>query len=366
MDLTPFVDRATSTLLPDREVIDALVHPAHSGPSPELRNALATWRGPHYWSTETDGRHLILTRVWPRRPERWWIHVVLFTLTFLSVTLSGAVLSGRLPYHGILGLVSSLGSPGPRFWSAWASGLSFSVPLLAILLAHELGHYIAARRHGVNASPPFFIPAPLISISGTLGAFIRIRTVLTDRRQLLDVGIAGPFAGFVVALPVLVLGMHWSTPLPLSAPGAGLLLDLGPDAIPIGDSLLTRLIRHLTVGGAGGLALHPLAFAGWIGMFVTMLNLLPLAQLDGGHALYAALPRWQGRLALVFWVGLAVLGWFTWTGWLLWAVIVVVLSRGSLAHPAVLHGDRSLPRSRRVMALAALVLFILTFVPRPF
>lgn len=366
MDLTPFLDRAQTTLLPDREVIDALVHPAHSGPSPELTKALAAWRGPYYWSTEPDGRHLILTRVSPRRAERWWLHGALFLLTFLSVTLSGAILTGRLPYHGVLGLLSSVASPGPRFWSAWASGLSFSIPLLAILLAHELGHYVAARRHGVNASPPFFVPAPLISIIGTLGAFIRIRTVLTDRRQLLDIGAAGPFAGFVLALPVFVLGMHWSTPLPLSAPGAGLLLDLGSEAIPIGDSLLTHLIRHLTWGGTGGVALHPLAFAGWIGMFVTMLNLLPLAQLDGGHALYAAAPRWQGRLALVFWLALAVLGWFTWTGWLLWAVVVVVLSRGSLAHPPVLEQGRPLPPSRRAMALAALILFALTFVARPF
>jgi Zn-dependent protease len=366
VDLTPFLDRAQTTLLPDREVIDALVHPAHSGPSPELARALAAWRGPYYWSAEPDGRHLILTRVWPRRAERWWIHGVLFLLTFLSVTLSGAVLTGRLPYHGFLGLLSSIASPGPRFWSAWASGLWFSVPLLAILLAHELGHYVAARRHGVNASPPFFVPAPLISIIGTLGAFIRIRTVLTDRRQLLDVGVAGPFAGFVLALPVLVLGMHWSTPLPLSAPGAGLLLDVGPAAIDIGGSLLTHLVRQLTVGGSGGLALHPLAFAGWIGMFVTMLNLLPLAQLDGGHALFAAAPRIQRRLALVFWLALAVLGWFTWTGWLFWALVVVVLSRGSLAHPPVLHGDRPLPPSRAIMAFLALLLFVLTFVPRPF
>src|SRR5690242_11918860 len=366
MNLMTFFDRAESTSLPDREVVDALVHPAHAAPSPPLKDALRSWRGPYYWADESDGRHLILTQVRPRPPERWWLHGVLLALTFVSVTLAGAVLAGRFPYYGVLGLLTTLAHPGPRVWAAWVSGLSFSIPLLGILLAHELGHYVTARRHGVNASPPYFIPAPFITIIGTLGAFIRIRTILTDRRQLLDVGVAGPFAGFVVAFPVLVLGMHWSTPLPLTAPGAGLLLDLGPDAIPIGGSLLTHLVRQLTVAGTGGVALHPLAFAGWIGMFVTMLNLLPLAQLDGGHALYAAAPRWQGRLALVFWVALAVLGWFTWTGWLLWAAVVVVLSRGSLTHPPVLHGGRPLPTSRRVMAAFALLLFVLTFVPKPF
>jgi len=366
MDLMSCFDRAESTSLPDREVVDALVHPAHAAPSPQLKEALRSWRGPYYWADEPDGRHLILTLVRPRPPERWWLHGVLFALTFMSVTLAGAVLAGRFPYYGVLGLLTSLAHPGPRVWAAWASGLSFSIPLLCILLAHELGHYVTARRHGVNASPPYFIPAPFITIIGSLGAFIRIRTILSDRRQLLDIGVAGPFAGAVVALPVLVVGMALSTPLPHLAPNAGLLLNLGPDAIPIGSSLLTEWVRRLVIGGSGGVALSPVAFAGWIGMFVTMLNLLPLAQLDGGHALYAALPRLQSRLALVFWVGLAVLGWFTWEGWLVWAVFIVLMSRGRLAHPAVLSPRHRLPRARVVMAAMALVLFAVTFVPKPF
>ncbi|HEX4632436.1 MAG TPA: site-2 protease family protein, partial [Gemmatimonadales bacterium] len=320
-----FADRAESTSLPDREVVDVLVHPAHAGPSPELKDALRSWPGPYYWADESDGRHLILTAVHPRPAERWWVHGTLFALTFASVTLSGAVLASRLPYYGVLGLLNSLAHPGAHFWSTWASGLAFSVPLLGILLAHELGHYVTARRHGVNASPPFFIPAPLISIIGTLGAFIRIRTILSDRRQLLDIGVAGPFAGFVVALPVLIVGLARSTTHPLVAPGANLLLLVGHDIVPIGSSLLTGWVRDVVLGGSGGVVLSPLAFAGWIGMFVTMLNLLPLAQLDGGHALYAALPRLQARLALWFWVGLAVLGWFTWQGWLVWAVFIVLM-----------------------------------------
>lgn len=302
----------------------------------------------------------------PRPRERWWLHAALFVLTFVSVTLSGAVLAGRLPYYGALGLLASLAHPAPRVWAAWASGLTFSIPLLTILLAHELGHYVTARRHGVDASPPYFIPAPFISLIGSLGAFIRLRTILSDRRQLLDIGVAGPIAGFVVALPVLVLGMFLSIPVPLLHPDANLLLSVGGDDLPIGGSLLTDLVRHFVIGGTGGVVLSPLAFAGWIGMFVTMLNLLPLAQLDGGHVLYAALPTLQRRLALLFWVGLAVLGWFTWRGWLVWAVFIVVMSRGRLAHPAVLDGERPLPRGRGVLAFLALVLFAATFVPKPF
>ncbi|HYK11909.1 MAG TPA: site-2 protease family protein [Gemmatimonadales bacterium] len=366
MNLMSFVERAESTSLPDREVIDALVHPAHAAPSPQLRQALTSWRGPYYWSDESDGRHLILTSVRPRQAERWWLHWTLFVLTFVSVTLSGAVLSGRLPYYGVLGLLTSLAHPSARFWSTWASGLSFSIPLLSILLAHELGHYIASRRHGVNASPPFFIPAPLISIIGTLGAFIRIRTILSDRRQLLDIGVAGPFAGFAVALPVLIAGMSLSTPLPTLAPGYNLLLNVGSDTVPIGSSLLTNWVRHFVIGGSGGVALSPLAFAGWIGMFVTMLNLLPLAQLDGGHALYAAAPKLQPRLALLFWIALGVLGWFKWQGWLVWAVLIVLMSRGRLAHPAVLNGARPLSPARVGLAILSLMLFVVTFVPKPF
>lgn len=371
MELTEFLVTWRTAVLPDREVIDALVHPAHigpSGPTPELAAALATWAGPHYWSDEPDGRHLVLTRaIRPPRRERWWLHIGLFLITLYTVTFAGAVLAGRILYTGVLTFFAS-GYPGyPGFLHAWSGGLAFSLPLLAILLCHELGHYVTARRYGLDASPPYFIPVPLLpSFIGTMGAFIRLRTIVSDRRQLFDVGIAGPIAGFVVALPVLVVGLALSHPV-AAPPGelTGMVVYFGDaSAFSLGDSVLTWVLRRAVAPDAAALRLHPLAFAGWVGMFVTMLNLLPISQLDGGHILYAVLPRWHYRLAQAIWVLITALG-YVWWFWLFWGVLVLVLSRGRLGHPPVLVPERSLPRSRRWLAWAALAMFVLTFTPVP-
>ncbi len=206
MDLSGYLLAWRTTALPDREVIDALVHPAHAGPSSALAAALADWPGGHYWSDEPDGRHLVLTRpIGRRRRNAWAVHLLLLAATLFTTTFVGAVLLGAIPFDpNPLALL--LGTyPFPRdFIHAWAKGLPFSAPLLAILLCHELGHYVTARRYQLDVSLPFFIPAPVVPWSiGTMGAFIRLRTVVSDRRQLLDVGAAGPIAGLLVALPVL-------------------------------------------------------------------------------------------------------------------------------------------------------------------
>ena len=183
-------------------------------------------------------------------------------------------------------------------------------------MCHELGHYVTARWYQLDVSPPYFIPVPLIpSFIGTMGAFIRLRTLLSDRRQLLDVGVAGPLAGFAIALPVLWIGLALSHPPPGHGELSGMLLAIGNETFGLGDSLVTLALRELTHGGTRTLLLHPLAFAGWVGMFVTMLNLLPISQLDGGHILYAALPRWHARAALMCWAVILALGWY-WKGWL--------------------------------------------------
>ncbi|MDH3198886.1 MAG: hypothetical protein OEO21_11675, partial [Candidatus Krumholzibacteria bacterium] len=162
-------------------MVDGLVDPAHAGPSPDLAKALARWPGSAYWSEEPDGRHLILTRAWPRRPERWALHALLLAATLVTTTYAGAILAGTLQPGHLFGLFGELIS-APSAGAAWAAGLTFSLPLLATLLAHELGHYITARRYGLNVSPPYFIPVPLWpSFIGTMGAFIRLRTVLSDR-----------------------------------------------------------------------------------------------------------------------------------------------------------------------------------------
>jgi membrane-associated protease RseP (regulator of RpoE activity) len=369
VDLSQFLLAWRTTPLADREVVDALVDPAHASPSPALAAALAEWPGSYYWSDGPEGRHVVLTRPRARRRERWGLHLLLFLATLYTVTFSGAVLSGAIPYSGLLTFFTS-GYPGsPGFLQAWSAGLSFSLPLLAILLCHELGHYTVARHYQVDVSPPYFIPAPMLpTLIGTMGAFIRLRSVLSDRRQLLDVGVAGPIAGFLVALPVLIVGLLLSHPALPAENVRGLAVYFGADETPqilLGDSLVTLGLRQLLFGHASLITVHPVAFAGWVGMFVTMLNLLPISQLDGGHILYAALPHWHRRIAFGFWLLVFVLGWY-WRGWLVWLVLVLALSRGRLGHPPVLAADRPLPRSRRALAWAALALFIATFAPVPF
>ena len=367
MPLNEFLMAWRTTVLHDREVVDALVHPAHAVPSPELARELARWPGRSYWSAEPDGRHLILTRrLGPPRRERWAVHITLFLATLLTTTFAGAVLAGAIPYDNPLDLFTGAYPVPPAFARAWSSGLRFSVPLLAILLCHELGHYLTARWYLLDVSPPYFIPVPLVpSFIGTMGAFIRLRTVLADRRQLFDVGVAGPLAGFAVALPVLWIGLAHSHALPGHGAVSGLLLAIGGETAGLGDSLVTLALRRLTHGDAPAVLLDPVAAAGWFGMFVTMLNLLPISQLDGGHILYGAVPRLHGRFALAFWLLIMALGWFWW-GWFLWALLVLALSRGRLGHPPVLDAYRPLPRSRRGVAWSALVLFAITFAPVPF
>ena len=370
MNLTAFLLAWRTISLPDREVIDALVHPLHvgsDGPSPALAAALGAWPGTYYWSEEREGRHLILTRPLARRRERWGLHVALFLATFYTITFAGAVLANGIPYTGWFVFFTS-GYPGyPGFLAAWSTGLSFSVPLLAILVCHELGHYVVARRYQLDVSPPYFIPVPMFpTFIGTMGAFIRLRTVLSDRRQLFDVGVAGPIAGFVVALPVLAVGLLLSHPVGIQEGAGGLAVYFGGGPqIPLGDSLVTLLLRRLLLGHPVGVSVHPLAFAGWVGMLVTMLNLLPISQLDGGHILYAALPRWHQRIAVLFWCLVILLGRWWW-GWYLWGFLVLLLSRGRLGHPAVLDAQRPLPQSRQAVAWAALGLFVVTFAPVPF
>lgn len=327
---------------------------------------LAHWPGHTYWSDEPAGRWLILTRRRAIPGERWWLHVLLFLTTLVTTTIAGSVLRGTLVVDDAWGLlrgrVTSVGDPV----AALASGLVFSIPLVAILLAHELGHYLTARRYQLNVSPPYFIPVPLWpNFIGTMGAFIRLRTLLNDRRQLFDVGLAGPIAGFVIALPVLLIGIRLSHPLPPVEGVSGMVLWVGGDRLLLGDSPVTLATRLLVWGKLGPIAMHPMALAGVLGMFVTMINMLPMAQLDGGHVLYAAQPRWHQRVALLFWITLLGLGYW-WVGWYVWAGLVLVLSRGRLDHPTVLVPERPLPPSRRRLAWVALVLFVLTFAPVPF
>ncbi len=257
-------------------------------------------------------------------------------------------------------------------------GWIFAVPLMGILLFHELGHYFLARRHGIETSPPYFIPFP--NLIGTMGAFIAIRSPIYNRRQLLDVGAAGPLAGFVPSVIALALGYQFSTVDVVPA---------GTEALVFGDSLLTWTIQTLMVGPVpDGYAvwIHPVGFAGWVGLFVTMLNLVPVWMLDGGHIAYALFGKGQWRLGPFIFLGIVLLGLLVEAWWLyligFWIVLLGfyalvarlfmrvriplrrMYSGQALRHPPVMN-EEPLDPARRVVGWLCLIIFLLCFIPAP-
>jgi Zn-dependent protease len=367
--ITPYFRYWRTIVALDREVVDAVVSPAHQGPSPELQSALEEWPGKHYWSYREGPNRLVLIRsLRPPPRERWWLHIVLFLVTFATVWMAGSVLVSP-PANLAIPLSLDL----REAWAdiqAWISlaapGLIFAAALMGTLLAHELGHYFVAQRYGVNASPPYFLPAPpWLNFIGTFGAFIRLRSPIVDRRQLLDVGAAGPWAGFVVAAVVLVIGLLRSEVLEGVEGVSQQLVYWGQRKVYLGDSILLRVVRESLLG-EGTFVLHPLALAGWVGLLVTMLNLLPLGQLDGGHILYSLIGRHQGKVGLLMLYGLVVLGFvYKFYGWWIWAALILLLGRGRISHPSVLDPCRPIPASRWPTGLATAVLFVVTFTPDP-
>jgi membrane-associated protease RseP (regulator of RpoE activity) len=233
-------------------------------------------------------------------------------------------------------------------------GIPFAVAIMTILLVHELGHYFAARHHGMDVTLPFFIPMPPPMIFGTLGALIKMRSPMFNRRMLLDVGAAGPIAGFVVSLPILIVGlMHssWTT--------------YPPSYFVLGDSLLFHWLTNLIVGARPEgmfLDMSSLAFAGWIGFFVTAMNLMPIGQLDGGHISYAMLGRRHSRLAIAAFAAMLALAFF-WPGWVFWAVMILVLIR--VKHPPVIDEHIPLDGRRILIGLITMIILLLTFMPQP-
>lgn len=269
------------------------------------------------------------------------IHYALFFATLLTTTFAGAIQRGHNPIADPLSLVS---------------GLPFSLTLMAILLVHEMGHYLTSHRHRVPATLPYFIPAP--SIIGTFGAVIRMKGVIWDRRTLLDIGASGPLAGFLVALPALAVGFIFSEVLP----------DAGGDGLgfALGDSLIVALVGKLVLGDLpreATVILHPVAFAGWIGLFVTSLNLLPVGQLDGGHISKAMFPDYSDLVARIVHILLIVMGILFWEGWLIWGLVLIFLG---VRHPPVLMPHIELDPGRKRLGFVALAVFVLTFVPAPF
>jgi len=288
---------------------------------------------------------------------------LLFAATLFTVTTVGAVLYLATRTDLVTDLPLFLSWQTVRgVWSdpaLLATGLRLSLPTLFILLCHELGHYLACRYYGYPVSPPYFLPAPFGL--GTLGAFIRIGAPLRSKRELFDIGAAGPLAGFAALLPFLGWGIALSRPVPLPPPPAGIaeMILLVP-----GRSLglhLATWAAHGPLPEGYTIDLHPFALAAWVGLLATALNLLPLGQLDGGHILYSLAGHRHRRLAIGLWLGLLALG-LAWPGWALWCVVILVLG---LRHPPVADEGYPIGRHRQAIAALLLLIFLLSFAPVP-
>ena len=287
-----------------------------------------------------------------RKPSKNLRHVILFLLTLISTTWLGA--------NHYVAFQENFVSSGPITWS-WTpiiGGLWYSLAILAILGAHEFGHYFACRYYGVDASLPYFLPAPFL-LTGTLGAFIRIRQPIPTKRELFDIGIAGPIAGFVVAVPVLLMGVALSRVVRIPQ---------GFDGVELGEPLLFQAVSWLVWGTTPdgySINLHPMGFAAWFGLLATALNLFPIGQLDGGHVSYAVLGR--KSTAVTFGTVVCLMGLsFVSSSWIVWTVLTIaMLVVFGPRHPRTFDEDVPLDPARRWLAVFALVMFVLCFTPAP-
>lgn len=329
--------------------------------------------------SEEDGKHYLffVNDLKSSKKSNPKTNLILFIITIISVLFTGGLYSTpSLPEE--FGLETIL--------LMMKNGWPFAIAILAILGAHEMGHYIAGRKHGVNVTLPYFIPLPVISPFGTMGAFINMKSIPKNKKQLFDIAIAGPISGIVVAIPIIILGLFLSQvePLPTQIPVDGglqmegnSLLYLGLKYLVFGELLprplsyegLTPIVywlRYFFTGqpfpfGGYDVMIHPVAWAGWAGILVTSLNLIPIGQLDGGHILTAVFGKKARKTMPVFLVLMGLLG-FAWSGWWFWAFILLFL--GQL--PSQMKDSvTSLDPIRKRIAILMLILFVLVFTPVP-
>jgi len=266
-------------------------------------------------------------------------HVLLFIATFFTTLIAGALLNGVIPWE----------EPEKLYL-----GLPFSLTLLLILMVHELSHYFTSRKHHVSASLPYFIPAP--PIIGTFGAIIKMKPPIPDKRSLIDIGASGPIGGFIIAIIACVVGLSLSEVKPAGTLDGGL---------AFGSSLLFSFLSEIVLHAGPedyDVILHPVAFAGWIGLLVTSLNLLPIGQLDGGHIVYALFGEKHSLIAKITIPVLIVMGITLWPGWLVWAVLMIVMGH---KHPPVVYPHIQLDKNRKIIGWVSFAIFILTFTPMP-
>jgi len=288
--------------------------------------------------------------------NRLWLNVLLFVITVFTTFFVGFSWSINYKYAEVLGdanefpiSIDLLFDPQIIFLS-----ILYAVVLLGILLGHELGHFLTCRYYNIDATLPFFIPAP--TLIGTMGAFIKIKSPITRKRQLFDIGVAGPLVGFILAVPTLLVGLSLSkvvAPLPKEG------------SFVLGEPLLLKIFSSLLFRGVppdSDMILHPVAFAGWVGILVTALNLFPIGQLDGGHVFYALLGKNSRKYSRYILAAFIFMGIFFWIGWLVWALLISVLG---LKHPKILDEDTPLSPRRKIIGVVVLLIFILSFIPDP-
>jgi membrane-associated protease RseP (regulator of RpoE activity) len=275
----------------------------------------------------------------------WRIHAGLLALTVVTTLAAGAYMQGYDLFRDFPAYIL------PGLWK----GVSFSIPLIVILGSHEMSHYINSRKHGVDATLPYFIPFP--NVFGTLGAVIKIKSPIMDRNALVDIGSSGPLVGFMFSVLACAVGLALSSVVPEH--------ELGPGEFTLGPSLLYYAMIRIFTGAdlvTHSVDLHPIAVAGWVGLFVTSINLMPVGQLDGGHISYAFFRRRHKLVSRLFVGVLTAMGIFLFPGWLIWAVLLLIIGTG---HPPVMDPYTPLEPSRRLAGLASLIVFIITFPPIP-
>ena len=288
--------------------------------------------------------------------NRVWLNILLFVVTVLTTFFVGFSWSAGYKYADtIFGNPQLAQDPAilldPEIITL---SLVYAVVLIGILLGHELGHFLTCRYYNIDATLPYFIPAP--TLIGTLGAFIKIRSPITKKQQLFDIGIAGPLTGFVLSVPAIIYGLSLSKVVP-SLPRE--------EALIFGEPLLLKIVGSFIFKGIPegfDVVPHPVAFAGWVGVLVTALNLFPVGQLDGGHVAYALWGQKSRKIAPIFLGIFVLMGVFFWIGWFVWALLIYFLG---LKHPRITDEDKPLSPRRRSIGYLMLVIFILSFIPDP-
>ena len=268
-----------------------------------------------------------------------YLNIILFILTFISTLAVGAMHEG----------INVLEEPLKIY-----KGLPFSIALLLILLFHEFSHYLASRKHRIEASLPYFIPAP--TLFGTFGAVIKMKSPITTKNALIDIGASGPIAGFIISVIVTIIGLYFSKIMPVHDTN---------NLIALGDSLLFKALTKAILGTVPknhDVFLHPVALAGWIGFFVTSINLIPVGQLDGGHILYALIGEKHSTFSKLLIGVMFIMGFFFWEGWIIWGVLLIILG---FKHPPIVYSSMPLDPKRKIIGWISLAIFVLTFTPVP-